>query len=140
MEEERGIGAKVRTLIEKATNSTAPEVDTLLLKAIKNQDGCPLVRIGTPTRRHPNGSHVTFTLSEILIIAKLRILTIGLVVIVRGLTSVKGLEGVELLDTLVTYLWGVHGVNYYGMTKVAEAKGLRHVKAEGKNSEAKGQA
>ncbi|GAB2265795.1 hypothetical protein Dimus_000830 [Dionaea muscipula] len=45
---------------------------------------------------------------------------------VRGLTSVKGLEGVELLDTLMTYLRRVHGVNYYDMTEVAEAKGLRH--------------
>ncbi|GAB2275493.1 hypothetical protein Dimus_010251 [Dionaea muscipula] len=108
------------TLIEKTTNSTAPEVDPLLLKAIKNQDGHLLVRIGTPTRRDPNGSHVASTLS--------------------GFTSVKGLKGVELLDTLVTYLWRVHGVNYYGMTEVTEVKGLRHVRAEGKNSEAKGQA
>ncbi|GAB2274480.1 hypothetical protein Dimus_009251 [Dionaea muscipula] len=64
--------------------------------------------------------------------------TIGPVVIVRGLTSVKGLEGVELLDSLVTYLWRVHGVDYYGMTEVAEAKGLRHVRAEGKNSDVSG--
>ncbi|GAB2263208.1 hypothetical protein Droror1_Dr00004205 [Drosera rotundifolia] len=64
--------------------------------------------------------------------------TIGPVVIVRGLTSVKGLEGAELLDTLLTYLWRVHGVDYYGLTEVAEVKGLRHVRAEGKNSDASG--
>ncbi|GAB2283887.1 hypothetical protein Dimus_018371 [Dionaea muscipula] len=114
MEEERGRAAKARTLIEKRTILTAPEVDPLLLKAIKNQDGHPLVRIGTLARRDPNGSHVASTLS--------------------------GLKGVELLDTLVTYLWCVHGVNYYGMTEVAEVKGLWHVRAEGKNSEAKDQA
>ncbi len=34
--EEREEGGKVRTLIEKATNSTAPEVDLRLLKAIKS--------------------------------------------------------------------------------------------------------
>jgi hypothetical protein len=34
--EEREEGGKVRTLIEKATNSTAPEVDPRLLKAIKS--------------------------------------------------------------------------------------------------------
>ncbi|XP_039007252.1 serrate RNA effector molecule-like isoform X1 [Hibiscus syriacus] len=59
----------------------------------------------------------------------------GQVIIVRGLTSVKGLEGVELLDTLITYLWRVHGVDYYGMVETSEAKGLRHVRAEGKNSD-----
>ncbi|CAH9072549.1 unnamed protein product [Cuscuta europaea] len=59
----------------------------------------------------------------------------GTVVIVRGLTSVKGLEGPELLETLLTYLWHVHGVDYYGMTETNEAKGLRHVKFDGKISE-----
>ncbi|KAK8562268.1 hypothetical protein V6N13_019704 [Hibiscus sabdariffa] len=59
----------------------------------------------------------------------------GSVIIVRGLTSVKGLEGVELLDTLVTYLWRIHGVDYYGMVETSEAKGLRHVRAEGKSSD-----
>ncbi|GMI88927.1 SERRATE [Hibiscus trionum] len=59
----------------------------------------------------------------------------GPVIIVRGLTSVKGLEGVELLDTLITYLWRVHGVDYYGMVETREAKGLRHVRAEGKSSD-----
>ncbi|OMO91459.1 Arsenite-resistance protein 2 [Corchorus olitorius] len=59
----------------------------------------------------------------------------GPVIIVRGLTSVKGLEGVELLDTLITYLWRVHGLDYYGMIETNEAKGLRHVRAEGKSSD-----
>ncbi|XP_010557491.1 PREDICTED: serrate RNA effector molecule-like [Tarenaya hassleriana] len=62
----------------------------------------------------------------------------GPVIIIRGLTSVKGLEGVELLDTLVTYLWRVHGVDYYGMNETNEAKGLRHVRAEGKGSDVNG--
>lgn len=61
--------------------------------------------------------------------------SIGPVIIIRGLTSVKGLEGVELLDTFATYLWRVHGVDYYGMTETAEPKGLRHVRSEGKNSD-----
>lgn len=59
----------------------------------------------------------------------------GPVIIIRGLTSVKGLEGVELLDTLITYLWRIHGVDYYGMVETSEAKGLRHVRAEGKSSD-----
>ncbi|GAB4824552.1 hypothetical protein Ancab_007427 [Ancistrocladus abbreviatus] len=62
--------------------------------------------------------------------------SMGPVVIIRGLTTVKGLEGIELLDTLVTYLWRVHGVDYYGMTEVTEPKGLRHVRGEGKTSDA----
>ncbi|XP_031113114.1 serrate RNA effector molecule-like isoform X1 [Ipomoea triloba] len=57
------------------------------------------------------------------------------VVIVRGLTSVKGLEGAELLETLLTYLWRIHGVDYYGMIETNEAKGLRHVRFDGKNSD-----
>lgn len=61
--------------------------------------------------------------------------SIGPVIIIRGLTSVKGLEGVELLDTLVTYLWRVHGVDYYGMIETAEPKGFRHVRAEMKRSD-----
>ncbi|KAI5420803.1 serrate RNA effector molecule [Lathyrus oleraceus] len=56
--------------------------------------------------------------------------SVGPVVIIRGLTSVKGLEGVELLDTLVTYLWRIHGVDYYGMIETNEAKGFRHVRPE----------
>ncbi|KAJ6937415.1 serrate RNA effector molecule-like [Populus alba x Populus x berolinensis] len=59
----------------------------------------------------------------------------GPVIIIRGLTSVKGLEGVELLDTLITYLWRVHGLDYYGMIETNEARGLRHVRAEGKSSD-----
>ncbi|KAG8644260.1 serrate RNA effector molecule isoform X2 [Manihot esculenta] len=59
----------------------------------------------------------------------------GPVIIIRGLTSVKGLEGAELLDTLVTYLWRVHGLDYYGMIETTEAKGLRHVRAEGKSAD-----
>ncbi|XWS28930.1 hypothetical protein CRYUN_Cryun25bG0114100 [Craigia yunnanensis] len=62
----------------------------------------------------------------------------GPVTIVRGLTSVKGLEGVDRLDTLVTYLWRVHGLDYYGMIETSEAKGLRHVRAEGKSSDVTG--
>ncbi|KAK4370664.1 hypothetical protein RND71_010139 [Anisodus tanguticus] len=57
--------------------------------------------------------------------------TSGPVVIIRGLTSVKGLEGTELLDTLVTYLWRIHGVDYYGMTETNEAEGLRHAEGAG---------
>ncbi|KAM7256288.1 hypothetical protein ACFE04_012029 [Oxalis oulophora] len=59
----------------------------------------------------------------------------GPVIIVRGVSSVKGLEGVELLDTLITYLWRVHGVDYYGTFETSEPKGFRHVRAEGKFSE-----
>ena len=59
--------------------------------------------------------------------------SMGPIVIVRGLTSVKGLEGIELLDTVITYLWRVHGVDYYGMIETNEAKGLRHVRPDGKN-------
>ncbi|XP_062092105.1 serrate RNA effector molecule-like [Humulus lupulus] len=59
----------------------------------------------------------------------------GQIVIIRGLTSVKGLEGIELLDTFITYLWRVHGVDYYGMVESNEAKGFRHVRPDGKNHE-----
>ncbi|KAM7497034.1 hypothetical protein LguiA_021448 [Lonicera macranthoides] len=59
----------------------------------------------------------------------------GPVIIIRGLNSVKGLEGVELLDTLITYLWRIHGLDYYGLIETAEAKGLRHVRVDGKNSD-----
>ncbi|TVU05046.1 hypothetical protein EJB05_48194 [Eragrostis curvula] len=52
------------------------------------------------------------------------------IVIIRGSSTVKGLEGVELLDTLVTYLWRIHGVDYYGMSETNEPKGLRHVRAD----------
>ncbi|KAL6661826.1 hypothetical protein ACP70R_001210 [Stipagrostis hirtigluma subsp. patula] len=56
--------------------------------------------------------------------------SMGPIVIIRGSSTVKGLEGVELLDTLVTYLWRIHGVDYYGMSETNEPKGLRHVKAD----------
>ncbi|CAI0397314.1 unnamed protein product [Linum tenue] len=59
----------------------------------------------------------------------------GPVIIIRGLASVKGLEGIELLDTLLTYLWRIHGVDYYGMLETSEPKGLRHIRAEGKTSD-----
>ncbi|KAL5580015.1 hypothetical protein UlMin_012457 [Ulmus minor] len=59
----------------------------------------------------------------------------GPVIIIRGLTSVKGLEGVELLDTLITYLWRIHGLDYYGMVETSEPKGLRHVRAEVKSTD-----
>lgn len=62
----------------------------------------------------------------------------GPVIIIRGSTSVKGLEGIELLDTLVTYLWRIHGVDYYGLIETNEPRGLRHVRADGKNSDATG--
>ncbi|CAN6442974.1 unnamed protein product [Victoria cruziana] len=59
--------------------------------------------------------------------------SMGPIVIIRGLSTVKGLEGVELLDTLLTYLWRVHGLDYYGMTETNEPKGLRHVRGESKS-------
>lgn len=59
----------------------------------------------------------------------------GPVIIIRGLTAVKGLEGIELLDTLITYLWRVHGLDYYGMVETSEPKGLRHVRVDGKSAE-----
>ncbi|XP_043706129.1 serrate RNA effector molecule-like isoform X1 [Telopea speciosissima] len=61
--------------------------------------------------------------------------SMGPIIIIRGLTSVKGLEGIELLDTLLTYLWRIHGLDYYGMTETNEAKGLRHVRTEGKSQD-----
>ncbi|KAL1300546.1 hypothetical protein HN51_045194 [Arachis hypogaea] len=66
--------------------------------------------------------------------------SVGPIIIIRGLTSVKGLEGVELLDTLITYLWRIHGVDYYGMTETNEAKGFRHVRAEGNGHEETGRS
>ena len=56
--------------------------------------------------------------------------SVGPTVIIRGLTSVKGLEGVELLSTLFTYLWRIDGVDYYGRIEPNEAKGFRHVRPE----------
>ncbi|CAL9117499.1 unnamed protein product [Musa textilis] len=58
--------------------------------------------------------------------------SMGPIIIIRGLTTVKGLEGVELLDTLITYLWRIHGLDYYGMSETSELKGLRHVRADNK--------
>ena len=57
------------------------------------------------------------------------------VVIARGTNIVKGLEGIEILDVVDTYMWQVHGLDYYGMIELKEApKGLCHVRAENKNS------
>ncbi|KAJ4792314.1 Serrate RNA effector molecule [Rhynchospora pubera] len=56
----------------------------------------------------------------------------GPIIIIRGPSTVKGLEGIELLDTLLTYLWRVHGVDYYGMKESHEAKDLRHIRGEAK--------
>jgi hypothetical protein len=67
-------------------------------------------------------------------IDKSHIGSMGPIIIVRGLTTVKGLEGVELLDTLLTYLWRIHGVDYYGMSETNEAKGLRHMRADNKTT------
>lgn len=61
--------------------------------------------------------------------------SVGPIVLVRGSTSVRGLEGVELLDTLITYLWRIHGVDYYGMRETNEAKGFRHVRPDEKSQE-----
>ncbi|PNT65874.1 hypothetical protein BRADI_3g03840v3 [Brachypodium distachyon] len=60
--------------------------------------------------------------------------SVGPIVIVQGLSTVKGLEGVELLDTLLTYLWRVHGVDYYGMCEMRDAKGFRHVRDDNKST------
>lgn len=56
--------------------------------------------------------------------------SVGPIVIIQGSSTVKGLEGAELLDTLVTYLWRIHGVDYYDMSETNEPKGIRHVKAD----------
>ncbi|KAL8531061.1 hypothetical protein ACS0TY_007900 [Phlomoides rotata] len=56
----------------------------------------------------------------------------GPVIIIRGPSTIKGLEGVELLDTLLTYLWRIHGVDYYGLVESSEAKGLRHIRSDDK--------
>ncbi|CAN6193126.1 unnamed protein product [Urochloa humidicola] len=60
--------------------------------------------------------------------------SMGPIIIIRGLTTVKGLEGVELLDTILTYLWRIHGVDYYGTSESHEAKGFRHVRVDNKTS------
>ncbi|XP_002968914.2 serrate RNA effector molecule isoform X1 [Selaginella moellendorffii] len=57
----------------------------------------------------------------------------GPIVIVRGANQVKGLEGIELLDVMLTYLWRVHGLDYYGMMELRELpKGFRHLRGEEK--------
>ncbi|KAJ1411604.1 Zinc finger C2H2-type [Sesbania bispinosa] len=66
--------------------------------------------------------------------------SVGPIIIIRGLTSVKGLEGVELLDTLITYLWRIHGVDYYGIIETIEAKGFRHARPEGTGHEETGKS
>ncbi|KAH7441455.1 hypothetical protein KP509_03G039000 [Ceratopteris richardii] len=56
-------------------------------------------------------------------------------VIVRGPNHVKGYEGVELLDVVITYLWRVHFVDYYGHKEYKEQpKVLRHVRGDSKVS------
>lgn len=61
--------------------------------------------------------------------------SVGPIVIVRSGNHVKGLEGTELLDVVLTYLWRVHSVDYYGMIEYKEQpKRLRHIRApEGKS-------
>ncbi|KAJ7949453.1 Serrate RNA effector molecule [Quillaja saponaria] len=61
--------------------------------------------------------------------------SVGPIIIMQGLTSVKGLEGVELLDAFATYLWRIHGVDYYGMIETNEAEGFRHMRPEGNGNE-----
>eukprot|EP01018_Ginkgo_biloba_P028537 Gb_07577 [translate_table: standard] len=61
--------------------------------------------------------------------------SMGPTVTVRGANTVKGLEDLELLDVLITYLWRVHAIDYYGMIELKEfPKGLRHIRVEGKNN------
>jgi hypothetical protein len=56
--------------------------------------------------------------------------SVGPIVIVRSGNQVKGLEGTELLDVVLTYLWRVHSVDYYGITEYKEQpKRLRHIRA-----------
>lgn len=58
------------------------------------------------------------------------------IVIVRGANQVKGYEGVELLDVVVTYLWRVHFVDYYGYKEYKEQpKVMRHVRGDSKVNE-----
>lgn len=52
--------------------------------------------------------------------------------------SVKGkvVEGVELLDVVLTYLWRVHGADYYGGSEVASVpKGSRTVRESSEREE-----
>ncbi|CAM6082620.1 unnamed protein product [Calypogeia fissa] len=56
--------------------------------------------------------------------------SVGTIVIIRGPNQVKGLEGLELMDVILTYLWRVHGLDYYGTVELKDPpKGLRHVRA-----------
>ncbi|KAH9316591.1 hypothetical protein KI387_025218, partial [Taxus chinensis] len=49
--------------------------------------------------------------------------------------KVKGIEGVELLDVVITYLWRVLAIDYYGMTKSMEhSKGFRHIRVGSLNN------
>ncbi|KAI5073112.1 hypothetical protein GOP47_0011125 [Adiantum capillus-veneris] len=58
------------------------------------------------------------------------------IVIVRGANQVKGYEGVELLDVVITYLWRVHFVDYYGYKEYKEQpKVIRHVRGDSKVNE-----
>eukprot|EP00250_Pteridium_aquilinum_P005592 c15664_g1_i1 orf=644-2995(-) len=58
------------------------------------------------------------------------------IVIVRGANHVKGYEGVELLDVVITYLWRIHYVDYYGSKEYKEQpKVMRHVRGEAKANE-----
>ncbi|MCO5610115.1 hypothetical protein L7F22_064350 [Adiantum nelumboides] len=55
------------------------------------------------------------------------------IVIIRGANQVKGYEGVELLDVMITYLWRVHFVDYYGFKEYKEQpKVMRHVRGDSK--------
>jgi hypothetical protein len=56
--------------------------------------------------------------------------SVGPIVIVRsGNQQVKGLEGIELLDVMLTYMWRVHSVDYYGMVELKEPpRRLRHIR------------
>ncbi|CAM6030890.1 unnamed protein product [Sphagnum balticum] len=56
--------------------------------------------------------------------------SVGPIVIMRsGNHQVKGLEGIELLDVMLTYMWRVHSVDYYGMVELKEPpRRLRHIR------------
>jgi hypothetical protein len=70
--------------------------------------------------------------------------SVGPIVILRSIngSQVKGLEGVELLDVMCTYLWRVHSLDYYGMIEYKEQpKRLRHIRTpEAKNGDSKNTA
>lgn len=60
------------------------------------------------------------------------------VVVVRNATNnhCQGYEGVELLDVVITYLWRIHNVDYYGFKEYKEQpKVMRHVRGESKVNE-----